>query len=340
MDAPTSPTTVTEERSLRIDYVLYQSSKLSLTGVARMPRLTAPIPDESNPSDHLPVRARLVLKTSWQQVEADARQWLGCLHGHTTIRPLSGDALRAAFSYFDKDGSGEVSLIQLEAGLQTLDVPGLDSAQVRDACAALDEGPTVAEAGGGGWTMSLERFVDVYAKGMLRYYSGSAMARQLSLAFDAFDLSGEGRVPHEDLFQLLNRMATAPLNQERLRALIDELDADGTGAPAPAAAPTVPSPPLRRSNRPPTRKRRAPPASALPARQCPAHPAGPPSAQASSRSTSSRSGWCTRTHRISPTRRAFLTRYTSSPPSVAPRVLVRPAPEAHWRHWRRDLRRC
>ena len=46
-------------------------------------------------------------------MEEDARQWLACVSGTTTVRPLSGDALRAAFSYFDKDGSGQITLIQV-----------------------------------------------------------------------------------------------------------------------------------------------------------------------------------------------------------------------------------
>ena len=72
MDAPTPPTTITEERTLRIDYVLYQSSQLSLTGVGFVPRLRSPIPDATHPSDHLPVSARLVFIPHWAQVE-DAR---------------------------------------------------------------------------------------------------------------------------------------------------------------------------------------------------------------------------------------------------------------------------
>ena len=68
MDAPTSATTVTEERNLRIDYLLYQSSAISLAGVGRLPRLISYIPDEDHPSDHLPVSARLVLRSHWEQV--------------------------------------------------------------------------------------------------------------------------------------------------------------------------------------------------------------------------------------------------------------------------------
>ena len=118
MDAPTPPTTITEERHLRIDYVLYQSASLSLTGVGHVPKLTMPIPDARHPSDHLPVSARLLIKPHWAQVEEDARQWLAAVSGTTSVRPLSGDALRLAFTYFDKDATGQVSLVQLEAGMQ------------------------------------------------------------------------------------------------------------------------------------------------------------------------------------------------------------------------------
>ena len=77
-DAPTSATTITEERQLRIDYILYQSSAIVMTGVGRLPRLNqgSPIPDENHPSDHLPVSARFVLKSHWAQVCA-------CIHLRT-----------------------------------------------------------------------------------------------------------------------------------------------------------------------------------------------------------------------------------------------------------------
>lgn len=67
-DVPTPPTTVTEERQLRIDYLLYQSTSLRLTGVGSLPKLSSPIPDDVHPSDHLPVSARLVLRPHWAQV--------------------------------------------------------------------------------------------------------------------------------------------------------------------------------------------------------------------------------------------------------------------------------
>ena len=105
LDAPTPATTVTEERALRIDYILYQSTALQLRGVGQLPRLVSPIPDAVHPSDHVPVSARLLVRPSWAQVEDDARQWLACISGTTSVRPISGTALRAAFTYFDKVSS-------------------------------------------------------------------------------------------------------------------------------------------------------------------------------------------------------------------------------------------
>ena len=66
--------------------------------------------------------------------------------GTTSVRPISGTALRAAFTYFDKDGSGFVTAVQLEAGLQTLGFPGLSSAQIRQALLEADgSGQTASE---------------------------------------------------------------------------------------------------------------------------------------------------------------------------------------------------
>ena len=93
MDAPTAATTVTQERHLRIDYLLYQAAAITLTGVGRLPAISSFIPDAEHPSDHLPVSARLVLRSHWAQVEENARQWLACVSGTTTVRPLSPHAL-------------------------------------------------------------------------------------------------------------------------------------------------------------------------------------------------------------------------------------------------------
>ena len=285
MDAPTPATTYTEERCMRIDYLLYQSAAVSLTGVGQLPRLTAPIPDDTHPSDHLPVRAphapartytrtpssapvsfagpdllpppydaclpacrpachataqvsaRLVLRSKWAQVEDNARQWLACVSGTTTVRPLSPTALRLAFDYFDKDGSGLISHVELEAGMQTLGYPGLDTSAIRAAlvesgCKPCQEGIHTPGSVGStsesdaatawaassppadgayarelGWAMDLDSFIQVYTDAVRS--GSSAMGRQLEKAFDAFDPSVRGipQAPSHPSFSHVRRQS-------------------------------------------------------------------------------------------------------------------------------------
>ena len=237
MDAPTPPTTITEERHLRIDYLLYQSSALTLTGVGNVPKLSSPIPDAAHPSDHLPVSARLVLRPHWAQVEEDARQWLAAVSGTTSVRPLSGDALRLAFTYFDRDASGFVSLINLESAMQALGFPGLDTKSVQASlhAAGCDTSagetrallhPDQATVGRRSsdefsWAMNLEQFVTVYTHAVMR--KSSAMGRQLEKAFAAFDPTGSGVLMQSELKKALGKMASAPLDDERLDEVLQEL---------------------------------------------------------------------------------------------------------------------
>lgn len=240
LDAPTPATTLTEERALRIDYILYQSTALQLRGVGQLPALLTPIPDETQPSDHVPVSARLLVRPSWVQVEDDARQWLACISGTMSVRPISGTALRAAFTYFDKDGSGVVTTVQLEAALQTLGFPaGLSSGDIRQAlvdagCSpsahaaddhysqALCGDPKEAE-----WSMGLEQFVQVYMHSVQR--CSSTMARQLDMAFAAFDGNNDGVLAVAEMRDALHRMASAPLDDNRVDVVLQELDSDGDG---------------------------------------------------------------------------------------------------------------
>lgn len=194
----------TDERSCRIDYLLYQSSLLRLLEVDELPPLARPIPDEAHPSDHLPIGARFHLLEPFESVtlkvrpprhlrrascahlphallcalhpahltprissrasrphalctRSQVREWFACVSGASLARPLSADGLQDAFQFFDKvprwtrlrralsprsalgllgtpinlrllavggvglqDGSGLVSLLELEVGLQTL----------------------------------------------------------------------------------------------------------------------------------------------------------------------------------------------------------------------------
>jgi len=247
LDAPTAATTLTEERALRVDYILYQSTALQLRGVGQLPSLLTPIPDATQPSDHVPVGARLLVRPSWVQVEEDARQWLACISGTTSVRPISGTALRAAFTYFDKDGSGVVTSAELEAALQTLRFPGLDSVRIRQALVDANCNPSAItesavayevdvlyfQALSGQpmdtdwWGMDLEKFVQVYMHSVQR--CSSTVARQLDMAFAAFDGNHDGVLAVAEMRDALQRMASAPLDDARVDVVLAELDSDGDG---------------------------------------------------------------------------------------------------------------
>ena len=58
-DVPSRATSVTESRHLRIDALFFQQNEVRLLDVSMLPELTSPIPDETHPSDHLPIKATL-----------------------------------------------------------------------------------------------------------------------------------------------------------------------------------------------------------------------------------------------------------------------------------------
>ena len=76
------------------------------------------------------------------------------------------------------------------------------------------------------WAMDLAQFIQVYTHSVQS--SSSAMARQLDMAFAAFDTHGEGVLALPEFREALRRMASAPLDDARVDAVLAELD-DGDG---------------------------------------------------------------------------------------------------------------
>ena len=76
--------------------------------------------------------------------------------------------------------------------------------------------------------MNLDQFVHVYAELLQR--SDSSTKRQLEKAFHAFDLEGDGVIHRRELRRVLERMATAPIDEARMGQLLAELDPNGTNS--------------------------------------------------------------------------------------------------------------
>ena len=70
-----------------------------LLDVSMLPELRSPIPDETHPSDHLPIKATLRMRGAMERMEAAARAWtIAVLEGTVDGVPLTRDQLRLGFT--------------------------------------------------------------------------------------------------------------------------------------------------------------------------------------------------------------------------------------------------
>lgn len=128
-----------------------------------------------------------------------------------------------------------VSLLELEVGLQalgaTVGAVGDGFERVRAALLAAaadaDDAPH-ASAGESQMLVPLSTFVRAYSRAAAQL-TASSMARQLDMAFAAFDRDRDGAVTPAELAEGLAAAATAPLDEARVAQLVDELDADRDG---------------------------------------------------------------------------------------------------------------
>merc|ERR1719382_352118 len=75
--------------------------------------------------------------------------------------------------------------------------------------------------------MDLAQFVQVYMYSVQR--CSSTIVRQLDMAFAAFDGDGDGVLAVEEMRDALRRMASAPLDDAQVDAVLAELDQNRDG---------------------------------------------------------------------------------------------------------------
>jgi len=223
-DAPTPPTTRTDARELRIDYVLYQATRLQLRGLGRVPTLAAPIPCSRHPSDHLPVVASLTFTSEYAVLEELARTWLLVVTGAaSSARPLLPTELQRAFTFYDKDGSGAIQPYELESALSLLSCPSpCSAASVRAAIAAVPgNGPAAPP-------LTFPEFSRAFVFQISQADSSTWV--QLRFAYHLFDEDGDGALTLGELRRALDRMAPAPIAAGVVDLIFAELDTDGDAA--------------------------------------------------------------------------------------------------------------
>jgi len=121
-DVPSRPTSVTKERQMRIDAILYQGKRLDLLDICDAPELTVddPIPNALHPSDHVPVKASFRLRSWFEVTKQAAREWYLRLAGLGSHVSLTPGELRDAFVLYDHDGSGRITAREMSAAADDL----------------------------------------------------------------------------------------------------------------------------------------------------------------------------------------------------------------------------
>lgn len=179
------------------------------------------VPNEEQPSDHTPVVARLRVMSPHSRVEADARQWLNLLCGDTSSRPLMTKELRQAFTFFDKDGSGVITPVELEAALQLLGCSGITSQRVYEAVlgrtAALAEGESLLSE-----PIAFDAFANAYLNRIFAITDCELLIDvELKLAFAAFDMDGDGVLTTEEFTEAIRLLMPTPVAEDGGTLVVD-----------------------------------------------------------------------------------------------------------------------
>ena len=259
-DVPTGATSVTDDRNVRIDYMLYSESSMRLLGVAPLPTPGEPIPNARHPSDHFPVTARFELTAQWKKHENNARAWLHIVaENSASFRPLSPDELATAFLYFDKNGSGTISVSELETGilrLQRVMTPQLVSQIVRrchnahyrcqcelarssnpdelrskslvfPAAAAAGSQQDLRRMSQANHEISFEDFVAAHMQGIT--CARSVFIRDILKAFQLFDIDDSKGLTREQLVKAVHLLSPMKLEDGRIAKIWEAMDADNDG---------------------------------------------------------------------------------------------------------------
>ena len=142
------------------------------------------------------------------------------------------DELRAAFSFFDKDGSGSITRIELEAGMGLLSYPSMAAGDVvgcvREALADVPGAATTASALlGREDSICFDDFVRAFAYRATAMGSSGELA--LRVAFGCFDKDGDGSLTNDEFRNALGRLAPVPMDAREMDDLVAQLDANGDG---------------------------------------------------------------------------------------------------------------
>ena len=146
----------------------------------------------------------------------------------TALQPLTLLELEKAFSFFDLQGDGALSVYDLQAGLRDM---GLRNKleQVLDAFSrAAAKAGTSFDIHSQDEMLPYDLFVSVY---LAQFREQKQLFRQtMNDAFTYFDTSGDGKLEKDELFKSLSAVCPFEIKPDAFDKIFAQLDADGDGS--------------------------------------------------------------------------------------------------------------
>lgn len=215
-DVPSGPTSVTSSRCSRIDAILYQSHMLELVDMHELPDLSmkSPIPNETHPSDHLPVVAQFTMRSNLHLTYQLAKDWFWVTAGRRGALPLDAWQLHKSWTVFDYDGFGHCSLEDLHKVVHRIFgfvPPELD---------VLLE--TLPDEG-----LDYKTFVGCYHDALID--KGLPGIQDFRAAFGAFDNDGDELIDLEELIEVLRVSSPIPGGDDSVIKAFASMDKNEDG---------------------------------------------------------------------------------------------------------------
>lgn len=181
-----------------------------------VPEMDGAIPDEVHPSDHVPVRVKFQVKADHKKNRECASAWLECVVGKARITPLTDREIRAAFSFFDREGREKITRHTLEESC--LELGATINSELQELLLTCFSGQTI----------DFSNFVRAYE---LRLDASRMRGiADLEHAFHFFDTRGSGQLTIDDLLQAFVEIVPIEFSDAEIVHLFElmETDKDGT----------------------------------------------------------------------------------------------------------------
>ena len=124
--------------------------------------------------------------------------------------------LRTAFSYFDSNGDGSITVEELKTAVEKVDL-AIDSDQLHEMIHSIDKNKD--------GKIEFEEFVHELSK---KYQPKHHSKSELESAFKYFDKDGSGYINEDELYEVMKKF-NPHITKQTVKAILKKIDSDGNG---------------------------------------------------------------------------------------------------------------